>query len=82
MTNFQNLKLSCGYYIFLIALNKTCEQRRKASKPAPWNNFLKYMIGKTSCELTRVYRNLWSLVMFREFFKFHSLTARANLKAF
>ena len=40
------------------------------------------MIDKTSCQLARVFRDLWARVMFREFSNLHSPTAHANLIAF
>ena len=57
------LDLTCGNITFLIGLNETCEQRRKASKPARWNNFVDYIIDKRSCELARVFRKLWSFLI-------------------
>ena len=36
-------------------------------KLARWNKFVEYMIDNTSCDLTRVFGDLWSFVMFRKF---------------
>lgn len=56
------LDLTCGNIIFLIGLNETCEQRRKASKPAllyvDIYAVVDYIIDKRSCELARVFRKL------------------------
>lgn len=53
-----------GNITFLIAINKICEQRRKAYNLARWNKFFEYMMNKTSCEIARVSRDLWSFVIF------------------
>ena len=40
------------------------------------------MIDKTSCELVRLVRDLWSFVMFGKFWNLHSPSARAHLNTF
>ena len=46
LRNFENftLYLTYGNIIFLIAVNKICEQRRKAYNLAQWNKFFEYMM--------------------------------------